>query len=230
IVAGAIQDNDRGTIIGRRSFGKGLVQEQVNLNDGSALRLTVARYYTPSGRCIQKSYKDGVEKYYSDFYKRFSDGELISKDSIQIPKNQKFRTSKGKIVYGGGGIMPDVFVPFDTSEYTDYYNKLHNQAIIYQFAFDYADKNRAAINHYKGFEDFNRNFNVTDKMFEDLVIYAEKNKIPRNTKQIKISSHQIKVQFKAYIARAIYGNEGFYPVIFQIDNTLKKALQTINKM
>ena len=137
IVSGAIQDNDRGTVVGRRSFGKGLVQEQMQLPDGSAIRLTVARYYTPTGRCIQKPYTDGVGEYYNDFSKRFSDGELENKDSIHFNKKLKYKTPKGKIVYGGGGIMPDVFIPLDTTGGSTYFSHLSTQGLINQFAFNY---------------------------------------------------------------------------------------------
>ena len=161
IVAGAIQDNDRGTIIGRRSFGKGLVQEQVNFKDGSALRLTVARYYTPTGRCIQKPYDKGTEDYYNEYYHRMANGELEHPDSIKMPDSLKFKTPKGKFVYGGGGIFPDIFVPVEKTDKMKLYVNLINKGIIYQFAFDYTDKHRTELNRIKTFDEFDSSFNVT---------------------------------------------------------------------
>ena len=145
ILAGAIQDNDRGLIVGRRSFGKGLVQESVQWPDGSAIRLTVARYYTPSGRSIQKPYDDGLDKYNEEAYQRYLNGEMFSKDSIDFPDSLKYYTSKGKVVYGGGGITPDLFIGVDTSDYTEIYRKLNYQGVFYQFGFDYVDQNREGM-------------------------------------------------------------------------------------
>ena len=149
IVAGAIQDNDRGLVVGRRSFGKGLVQQQIPLYDGSALRLTVARYYTPSGRCIQKPYSNGVEDYHHDLITRFEHGEFFVRDSIQLNEELRFETKGGRVVYGGGGVMPDVFVPRDTSSYSDYYYRLRDKGIIYQFALKYSDDHRLTLQRYE---------------------------------------------------------------------------------
>lgn len=225
ILAGAIQDNDRGTIVGRRSFGKGLVQEQSEFSDGSGMRLTIARYYTPTGRCIQKPYDDGAEAYYQEEGMRFKNGELESADSIKTNDSLKYKTPGGKIVYGGGGITPDVFVPLDTSGHTPYLALVSYSGLINDFAFDYADKNRKQLKAYKSFEVFNREFDVDKNLFSAFVSYAEKNKVPKNAKQINKSETLIKLQLKALIARNIWNNEGFYPVILSNDNVLKKAIE-----
>ncbi|HIE15289.1 MAG TPA: S41 family peptidase, partial [Bacteroidales bacterium] len=152
ILSGAIQDNDRGIIVGRRSFGKGLVQEPIIFSDNSSLRLTIARYYTPTGRCIQRSYSNGISNYYNEIYQRFSNGELIDKDSIHFPDSLKYKTPGGKFVYGGGGIMPDIFVPMDTSKFDKFYNKVMNRNLYYGFAFDYADKQREQMNKFHDYK------------------------------------------------------------------------------
>jgi carboxyl-terminal processing protease len=230
IVTGAIQDNDRGTIIGRRSFGKGLVQEQINLADGSAIRLTVARYYTPTGRCIQKSYKNGTEDYYNDFYERFTDGELESADSIKFSDSLKFTTPKGKIVYGGGGIMPDIFVPLTKDENNKYYNSLFNKGLIYQYAFDYTDKNRKILNQkYKTAEEFLKNFSITDADYQLFTDYAIKNCIQTDEECLKLSRTNIKTMLLAYIGRNLFDDQGFYPIINKTDKTVIKAIQTFGE-
>jgi len=230
IVSGAIQDNDRGIIIGRRSFGKGLVQEQVDLIDGSAIRLTVARYHTPTGRCIQKSYKNGSDEYYNDFAHRFTDGEMLNADSIPLADSLKFKTPKGKIVYGGGGIMPDIFVPIDTAQNTKYFIQLYNKGIIYQFGFDYADSHRQQIKAtYKNAENFNKSFMVSEAIFEGLIKSGEKNGVKRNDKAIKASTVIIKTELKAAIGKNIYGNEALYPLLNNTDNTFLKAIEVLKK-
>ena len=153
IIAGAIQDNDRGLILGRRSFGKGLVQNQTIFNDGSALRLTIARYYTPTGRCIQKPYNNGLEDYYFDIQNRIDHGEFIVADSIKFADSLKYTTPGGNIVYGGGGIMPDIFVPFDTIGVTTYLNQVRNRGLIYRYAFKYTDNNRAILNQFTNYRE-----------------------------------------------------------------------------
>jgi carboxyl-terminal processing protease len=224
ILAGALQDNDRATIVGRRSFGKGLVQEQSEFPDGSGIRLTIARYYTPTGRCIQKSYAKGLEAYYDEEYNRYANGELESADSIKISDSLKFKTPMGKIVYGGGGIIPDVFVGIDTAGRSNYLNEVAYSGLMNDFAFEYADRERSKLKAYKTVANFNRSFTVTSELLNEFVAYAEKNKVKRNEKQIALSANIIKSQFKALVARNIYGAEGFYQVIQNDDTVLKKAV------
>lgn len=224
IFAGAIQDNDRGLVIGRRSFGKGLVQEQIPLLDGSALRLTVARFYTPSGRCIQKSYENGNEEYFHDLYSRFSHQEQLYADSIQFNDSLKYQTKAGRTVYGGGGIMPDIFVPADTSGNSAYFDKIYRKGLIYTFAYTYADNNRETLAQFETAEEFDTYLN-RQNILEDFVNYAQGKGVQRDAKGIKQSEQIIKTQLKAYIARNIIGEEGFYPIISQIDNTLQKAIE-----
>jgi carboxyl-terminal processing protease len=227
ILAGAVQDNDRGTIIGRRTFGKGLVQEQVDLPDGSAIRLTIARYYTPTGRSIQKPYTHNVDEYYEEYYDRLEHGELYSKDSIQFSDSLKFTTPSGKTVYGGGGIMPDVFVPVDTARLSRYLSAVFSKGLVNQFAFNYADKNRGVLAAYKSFESFNKQFSISSTMLNEFVTYAEKNGVKKDEHGIKVSEDYIKLQIKAIIARNIWNDEGYYPVILQDDDILKRALEEL---
>jgi len=229
IFSGAIQDNDRGIIIGRRSFGKGLVQQQMNLTDGSAVRLTVARYYTPSGRSIQKPYTIGDSgDYEKDIMNRFLHGEFDSKDSIRVADSLKYKTLKGRTVYGGGGIMPDIFVPRDTSEYTPYLNQVINYGYLYQFAFQYTDKNRQKLNAIKGWQNMGKYLESQDVLGE-FVAFAKTKGIAPNAKQIAISKRFLQTQLKAYITRNIQGDEGFYPLFYQDDKTVKKALEVVKK-
>ena len=231
IVAGAIQDNDRGTIIGRKSFGKGLVQEQVKLYDGSAIRLTISRYYTPTGRCIQKPYSKGVEDYYSHFYEQFTDGELESIDSIKFADSLKFKTPKGKIVYGGGGIMPDVFVPLGKDENSKYYIQIFNKGLIFQYTFDYTDKYRQSIkSKYLNADDFIKNFKINETIFNDFIAYAEKSGIKKDEEGIIQSDKNIRTYLKAYIGRNIFRDDGFYPIINQEDKTIKKTIEVIDTL
>lgn len=223
IVAGAIQDNDRGTIIGRRSFGKGLVQEQVTLLDGSAIRLTVARYYTPSGRCIQKTYKNGNEEYFKDIYDRFHSGEMDNKDSIDFPDSLQYKTVNGRIVYGGGGIMPDVFVPLNLEDNSEYFNQIVNKNLIYQFAFNYTDANRNELQKFRTYNDFNRKFIITSEILNNMISYAEENGVIRNNQDLAKSKFIIETWLKAYIGRNLFGDLCFYPIIHNIDNTLIQA-------
>lgn len=229
ILAGAIQDNDRGTIIGRRSFGKGLVQEQLNFKDGSAVRLTVARYYTPTGRCIQKSYKNGVEDYNNDYFRRFHAGELEHADSIKFPDSLKYRTPKGKVVYGGGGIMPDLYIPLERDSTLVFYNLTMNKGIVYQWAFDYTDRNRPALQRFRNVDQFDQGFTVTDAMYQDFIRTAEKKGVPRKGKDLTRSDQQIRVMLKAYIGRNLLDNEGFYPIMNSIDPAFLKAVETVRK-
>lgn len=229
ILAGAIQDNDRGTIIGRRSFGKGLVQEQVQFHDGSALRLTIARYYTPTGRSIQKPYSENKMDYYADLNKRYQHGEFENADSIKFADSLKFVTPGGKVVYGGGGIMPDIFVPLDTMGISPYFNKVRNLGLIYRFAFDYSDKNRDKLSRYKTATELSAYLNKTG-FFKEFQKYCEAKGVTSSPADLKTSEELIKVQIKAYIARNSLDNIGFYPIIQEIDNTLLKAIEVIDKL
>lgn len=224
IFAGAIQDNDRGWVVGRRSFGKGLVQEQIPFSDGSAVRLTVARYYTPSGRSIQKPYDKGNDEYYKDIMARAIHGEFQKADSIHFSDTLKYITSAGRIVYGGGGIMPDFFVPADTLGYSEYYSKITQKGLVYQFALDYADSKRGELSGMKNTGEFEKYLQKGDvlKLF---VAYAEKKGTKSNAADLKTSSEIIDTQIKAYIARNIIGEEGFYPIIMNIDKALLEAIE-----
>lgn len=224
IIAGAIQDNDRGLIIGRRSFGKGLVQEQVMLSDGSALRLTTARYYSPTGRCIQRDYTDGTEDYYMDFHRRLSHGELIEKDSIDLPDSLKFTTPGGRIVYGGGGIMPDYFIPYDTTGITESLMRLTRAGTIYRFALHYSDSNRESLSAFTGPDQVD-DFLDDKKLLGEFLQYAKDSGIKLDPAEVKKSEEIIITQLKAYISRNLLDNDGFYPIIQQIDNTLLEALK-----
>jgi len=219
IVAGALQDNDRGTIVGRRSFGKGLVQQEMSLGDGSAVRLTTARYYTPTGRSIQKPYDhNGNEDYYDELKNRIFHGELTNKDSIQVVDSLKFTTPKGKIVYGGGGIIPDVFVPVDSIGYFPafHYGNIDN------FVFDYIDKDRKYYNQLS-WEDFVANFK-TDKILKE---YIETN--PGNFHKKITNSEKMKRYIKALFARELFGKTGFFRIYEEKDNMIQKVLQLKNK-
>ena len=229
ILAGAIQDNDRGLIIGRRSFGKGLVQEEMRFPDGSALRLTVARYYTPTGRSIQRPYENGTEDYYSDFHDRIMNGELENSDSIKFDASQKFVTPGGKIVYGGGGIMPDVFVPIDTSGVSEYYNRVRSLGLMYRFAFYYTDQKRTLLEPFKTAREIEA-FLDKQNLLPTFIKYAKDKGLEPNTKDISTSREVLLKTIKAYIARNIIDNEGFYPIIADIDNTLAVALDTISAL
>jgi len=226
ILAGAIQDNDRGTIIGRRSFGKGLVQEPVDFTDGSGMRLTIARYYTPTGRSIQKPYNNGFEKYYDDLNERYSHGEFEVSDSIHFADSLKFTTAKGKIVYGGGGIMPDKFVPVDTSGISPYFLKV--RSIIYRFSLRYTENNRELLKKYTEAGEMEK-FLDKQALLDQFVQFAAAKGIKKDPEGLKISGDVIHTQIKAYIARNILDNKGFYPIWEEIDTTLKYAIDFLKK-
>jgi carboxyl-terminal processing protease len=226
ILAGALQDNDRGTIIGRRSFGKGLVQEPIPFSDGSGMRLTIARYYTPTGRSIQKPYKDGFEKYFDDLNQRYTHGEYEVSDSIHFSDSLKFTTPGGHIVYGGGGIMPDKFVPVDTSGVSPYFIKV--RSFIYRFALKYTENNRDVLKKYLEPGEMEK---YLDKqaLLDQFVQFASSNGIKKDPAGLKISGAIIHTQIKAYIARNILDNKGFYPIWEEIDTTLKYAIDFLKK-
>lgn len=228
IVAGALQDNDRGTIIGRRSYGKGLVQEQFDLGENGAIRLTVARYYTPTGRCIQKPFEGSKEEYLLEEYSRYATGEMFSIDSIHFADSLKYVTPGGKIVYGGGGIMPDIYVPLknDTTHY--FFNKMANNSILFQYAFDYSDIHRNEILKYGDVETFSKKFVFTDAMFNELMRRTEEKKI-KGTEDDKAKARELSEPlFKAYVARNVFGDEAFYPLYEPMDEILQKALEELS--
>ena len=229
IVAGALQDNDCGTIIGRRSFGKGLVQEQIMLSDRSAIRLTVAKYYTPTGRCIQKPYDGDHEKYLLESYERYENGELFHPDSIHFADSLKYTTPKGKTVYGGGGIMPDIYVPLvdDSTEY--YFNRIVNTGLLYQYAFDYTDSHRQQLQRYKTVDAFDRQFTVSDAMFNELVKRAEEKGIKGTEEQQQVAHREADILLKAYIARNLFDDAGFYPIYAPMDEMLQRAVEELKK-
>lgn len=229
IIAGAIQDNDRGWIIGRRSFGKGLVQEQLTLPDHSAIRLTVARYYTPTGRCIQRPYENGSEEYYIEFYERYMNGEMSNADSIHFDDSLKYTTPGGKIVYGGGGIMPDIYIPLRMDESAKYYNSLVRKGLVFRFAFKYTDKNRQMLNQYESVEDFISNFKVDTKLYRDFLSFAKDHGVPEDSNIEPYFRKKIDVMIKAYIARNIFDNEGFYPVYHITDEMFLKAMEVLTE-
>lgn len=228
ILAGALQDNDRGTVIGRRSFGKGLVMEQQPFADGSAIRLTVSRYYTPTGRCIQKPYENGHEDYFREIEHRYLHGEFQEIDSIQFPDSLKYTTPNGKIVYGGGGIMPDIFVPLDTTEITDYFSAITAKGLIYDFCFDYTDKNRETLNTLKVPENFIE-YVENKGLLNTFIAFADSKGVSAKDEEIKQSSQLLKTNISAYLARNILDDKGFYPIWLNEDKTYNTALGQITK-
>ena len=229
IFAGAIQDNDRGTIVGRRSFGKGLVQQQIPFSDGSAIRLTIARYYTPSGRSIQKEYKMGdIEDYNQDLMNRFLHGEFDTKDSIKLNDSLSYETRNGRIVYGGGGIMPDIFVPRDTIGVTSYLNNVVNNGIIYQFALEYTNKHRKELSQFKDYGSLLQ-YLKRKPLLDEFVIYAASKGVKPRPVYINISRKIINNQLHAYIARNLLGDEAFYPILMLEDKTFLKAVDILDE-
>lgn len=229
ILAGAIQDNDRGLIVGRRSFGKGLVQKQIELSDKSALRLTIARYYTPSGRCIQKPYKNGENAYQKDILDRYSNGEIYSKDSIKIDKSKIFYTTTYRKVYGGGGIIPDIFVPADTTEISPYYSEVVNKGLIQEYALAYVTTHRSALKKMKDYKELLRNLPANDQIINDFVKFAASKGAPARWQYIHQSQNFITCLIKAFVARDIFGQSAFYIIINRIDSTIDAAIKALNK-
>ena len=228
IVSGAIQDWDRGIIVGRRSFGKGLVQRPFQLPDSSVIRLTTARYYNPSGKCIQKSYSEGIDKYYDDFSNRVKHGELVHSDSIKFPDSLKFYTSKKRVVYGGGGIMPDVFIPWDSTPISDYYLELRRKNVINTFVADYVDKTRKTLQTmYPDFASFDRKFLIDDAFMTDFFTYAAKEGVKKDDKGYAASENLIKSQIKGIIAQKLWDLNELYAVINQYDEEVLKAIEIV---
>lgn len=229
IMAGALQDNDRGLVVGRRSFGKGLVQKQIYLPDSSAIRLTIARYYTPSHRCIQKDYTLGDEDDYSkELYDRYSHGELYSADSIKVGKSKIFRTANGRIVYGGGGIVPDIFVPNDTTGITTYYRAVANLGLLQQYVYTYVDINRDQLKNVKTVKQLMGMMPSDDAMTYDFVCYARDNGVPMRWYYINLSRSLIARQLRALVIRDVLGSEEFYRYYNRTDNTVNAALKALN--
>ena len=227
IVSGAVQDNDRGWVIGRRSFGKGLVQEEVRFDDGSAMRLTIARYYTPTGRCIQKPYEEGLEAYYNELNERYKHGEMISGDSISAGDTLAYLTPAGRKVFGGGGIMPDIFIPVDTSGYSPYISEIVSKGLINRFAFDYVDSRREKLKAaYPKAQEFSNNFSV-EGVLKDFTKFAEKEGVKFRKVEFETSSSIITNQLLALMARALYGNDGYYAISNKNDKSIIKALELL---
>lgn len=229
IMAGALQDNDRGLVVGRRSFGKGLVQKQIYLPDSSAIRLTIARYYTPSHRCIQKDYTLGDEDDYSkELYDRYSHGELYSADSIKVDKSKIFRTANERIVYGGGGIVPDIFVPNDTTGITTYYRAVANLGLLQQYVYTYVDINRDQLKNVKTVKQLMGMMPSDDALTYDFVCYARDNGVPMRWYYINLSRSLIARQLRALVIRDVLGSEEFYRYYNRTDNTVNAALKALN--
>ena len=229
ILSGAVQDHDRGVLIGRRSFGKGLVQRPFNLSDGAVIRLTTARYHTPTGRCIQRPYETGTEDYYKEMTKRMERGEYFHADSIHFPDSLKYKTDGGRTVYGGGGIMPDLFMPADTSFSSKLYTNLVRKGIFNRYTVDYAMAHRDELKaKYPEFSSFNDRFTVTDAMINDVKKAAEKEKVEWKQEEYQRSEKYIKLQIKALIARNVWEMQQYYEVTLREDPVIEKALKVLS--
>jgi carboxyl-terminal processing protease len=225
IVSGAIQDWDRGLIIGRRTFGKGLVQKPIELPDGSQVRITTSKYYTPSGRCIQKPYDKGSVAYRKEKYDRYTSGESFNIDSVKYNQNEIFETLiKKRKVYGGGGINPDYFIPLDTTGTSPYFSKLVRKGIFNQFALYWVNMNRKKLeSKYPNFEEFNNNFNISEAT-KELIKYAEDEKVKYEKEQYIKAENTIKVRLKANIAQDLFDYKKFYQVINTLNTSLQKSM------
>lgn len=228
IVAGALQDNDRGLIVGRRSFGKGLVQMPIDLSDGAELRLTIARYFTPSGRSIQKPYSEGEEDYNLDWINRMDHGEFFNADSIKFNDSLKYETVKGRTVYGGGGIMPDYFVPWDTTMISPYVNRIFGTDSHRELLIGYLENNRKKFDN-MSFEEYYENFEVSDAMLQDLIGIAEKNNVKFEEKDYNKSKEYMKTLIKAHLGRSIYDDNAFYKIINDINEVYQQAIKLFDE-
>ena len=226
VVAGALQDHDRALVVGRRTFGKGLVQQPIALNDGSELRLTIARYYTPSGRSIQKSYSHGLAAYEQDLQNRLRHGELFHADSIHFADSLRYQTVHGRTVYGGGGIMPDLFVPRDSSAYSAYYTRLQSHNLVREFAINYFQSHRPELEALRP-EQFLSTFRISDAQLQELAEIAARDGMPANPSHLRRCANLLRNQLKAYIARSAYGKPTYYAVLKEQDAELKLALQAV---
>ena len=233
IVTGALQDQDRGQVVGRRTFGKGLVQRPIEFPDGSMIRLTVAHYFTPSGRCIQKPYVKGEKRdYEEDIEKRFKHGELYSQDSIHFSDSLRYETLRlHRTVYGGGGIMPDFFVPLDTTQYTLFHRQLAAKGVIINTSLKYIDKNRRQLSkQYASFEDFRAGFNVPQEVVDDIVAEAEKQKVkPKNDEELQQTLPMLRTQLKALIARDLWDMNEYFAIINEQNHIVQRALQILDQ-
>lgn len=227
IVSGAVQDHDRALIVGRRSYGKGLVQQPIPLKNGGELRLVISRYYIPSGRSIQKAYGTGNRDYSMDILNRYNHGEFFHKDSIDFPDSLTFYTDKGRKVYGGGGIMPDLFVPQDTSDWSKTLGKIYAKNLLREYSYKYSEVHKKELEK-MGFDAFRKDFTLDEAEYEQFLANVEKNGVELDPKDMKKSTDRIKLELKAFIARGAYGNEEFYKVYLEGDNIYQSALQNVN--
>jgi len=229
IVTGAVQDWDRGIVIGRRTFGKGLVQRPFTLPDGSVVRLTVAHYYTPTGRCIQRPYDEGVKKYYQELNERLEHGELYHRDSIHFPDSLQYETQNGRIVYGGGGIMPDIFVPWDSTRFNDLYSSLIRKGVYNTYVNTYLNDHRNELEkNYKNIDAFKNKFEITDEIFDDMLKLAEEKKITIDENELNPNLDFYKLQLKALIGRNLFNQSAYFEILSPMDIEINKALEVLN--